>query len=52
MSSFIMSAIEDMINISFDTDMYFKADMPYSVPHEGHDITQRGTTWCGYPLEA
>ena len=47
-----MSAIADITDISFEADMYFKEDMPYSVPHEGHDITQRGTAWCCYPLEA
>jgi hypothetical protein len=47
-----MSAIADMIQISFKTDMYFKEDMLYSVRYEGHDIAQRGTAWCRYPLEA
>jgi hypothetical protein len=47
-----MSAIEDMIHISFKADMYFTEDMSYSIRHEGHDIAQRGTAWCCYPLEA
>jgi hypothetical protein len=47
-----MSAIEDMIRISFKADMYFTEDMLYSVRYEGHNPAQRGTAWCCYPLEA
>ena len=47
-----MSAIADMIEISFNADIYFTADMPYSVRYEGHNVAQRGTAWCRYPIEA
>lgn len=49
---FIMSAIADMIDISFKADMYFQADMLYNVRYEGHDIAQRRTAWCCHPPEA
>ena len=48
----IMSAMADMIQISFTADMYFTEDMLYSVRHEGHNIAQRRTAWCCYSLEA
>ena len=47
-----MSAAADMIQMSFKADMYFIEDMLYSVRYEGHDIAQRGTARCRYPLEA
>jgi len=49
---FIMSAIADLIQMSFKADMYFTEDMPYSVPYEGHNIAQCGTARCRYPVEA
>jgi hypothetical protein len=47
-----MSATADMTHMSLKEDMYFTEDMLYSVRYEGHDIAQRGTAWCSYPIEA
>ena len=38
--------------MSCKADMYFTEDILYSVRYEGHDIAQRGTARCRYPLEA
>lgn len=47
-----MSSMADIEPMSVKTDMYFNADICYSVRYEGRDIAQCGAARRCYPVEA